>query len=149
MSPRTDLNQLRQIAIIRDLQSVAAKADALRAAAVRREADARLEDTQRERDAVEQHWQATLSAPSLDIQTLGWWSSALQRQDGVVQHAAREARNAGQELERRAENFHAATLRSDMARDVVRDFIADAATRRDEAAMQQASDRHLQRGGTL
>jgi type II secretory pathway component PulL len=142
---RPDLIQLRAIAAIRDVQAAAARSEAARAATVLAEKGNVLSDAERLRETTVANWQTALSAPSLAVETLPLWTSAVMRRDGQVRTAERDVDAARAVLDERARDFHAATKRSDIARDMVRRTARQRAAECDEAALSVAADLHLQR----
>lgn len=145
MRRKTDAALLRKIAAIRDLQRVAAEGQAQRAASTLREKSEIRGENERQRTVTEESWLHSLSAPPIRMEIARAWSAALLQQEDAVRHAARECDGAATELDRRTSDWHIATMRCETATDVARKAMKDRARRREETALQDASDRHAQR----
>ncbi len=137
--------KLHQLAAICDLKRVAAARDASEAAQNLRETEQlRAEQDNRYRQA-EQGWLAALNARSFDIETVALWSAALQREDASLQSADAEVVRDNDSLERKTAVWRRATNHSEALHDLARDALRKQQHRREELALQDAADRHLQR----
>lgn len=145
MRRKRDAEMLRQIAGIRDLQHIAAEAKAARAASALRNKDKVRSESEHQRQFAEESWLGSLSAPPLRMEMSNLWSAELLRQEQVVLRATSDFQAAANELERRTAGWHAAATRRDAAQVMVRKAMKDRIRRREEVALQDASDRHAQR----
>ena len=145
MPRRYDRDELRQVAAIRHLQYIAAEAKAARSASALRKKDEVRKESERARGAVEESWLDSLSAPSLQVEMSRLWSAELLVSERTVRRAMAEAHAESAELARRVAGLHAAATRRDSAQEIVRKAAKARARRREEIALQDASDRHAQR----
>lgn len=147
MRRREREKQLHQIAAIRALQSVTAEAEAIRASADLREKNAKKEECERALRNAEENWQSVLSAPSLAPEMIPLWSASLLSEDEELRRASRETALAASKVGRASAQWHAAIARRDKAKDLARAATKDRQRRREELALQNASDRHAQLWG--
>jgi hypothetical protein len=145
MRRKNDAALLKRIAGIRDLQRSAAEAQAARAGAALREKQGVRDACELQRQAAQDGWAASLSAPPLQMETAALWSAVLLREDRGVRRAATDVDAATADLERRTAGWHAATNRRDAAQDMADAAMKDKIRHREEIALQDASDRHVQR----
>jgi hypothetical protein len=136
---------LRQIARIRDLQRAAAEARAARAASDLRGMDEARRNCERERSAAEARWLGSVSGPSLRLEMLASLSAALLREEGMLRQAQRDVDAASAELDRGVSHWHVARMRSDAAKSLALEAAKRQRNRREEAQLQEAADRHVQR----
>ena len=147
MPRREDVTLLRKIAVIRDLQRIAAQGHAVRAVAAAKEKDQVLLESESALKSDEDVWMNFLGAPSLQVEMFPSWSAILRGQQKAVQLASDAVDAARNVSEQRAAQWHTAEKRCDSASDMVRKAARGAARRQEEAALQDASDRHAQRKG--
>lgn len=140
--------KLAEVAAIRRLQKLRAEADAEKAAAQRRAKDSVLEERRQERTQSEEGWTAAVSANSLPVENLGMWSAQLLKDEDRVRRATHDLTTAEREAKRRAQACHVATMRADAAEDLTQRARKQEKRQRDEIALQDALDRHLQRRGS-
>jgi hypothetical protein len=141
---RIDL--LRQVATIRDLQHAVAEEKAARSASELHAKTSAQTEKECLREATQENWLGALSGPSLQVEVSRLWSLELLRQEQAVNQATSRVKAATSELERNTAGWHVATIQKDTAHTMVREAAKDNARRREEAALQNASDRHAQRG---
>jgi hypothetical protein len=140
---------LGEIVAIRDLQRIAAEAEATSAAQIVEEKKSDLSQSEIKRQSTEENWRRALSAQSIPLGVLGLWSAELLRDDRAVEKAASEVAGASRDLERCSRNWHLASLRCDSATLLYRKAAKDEAGKMDEKRSQDALDRFAQEGGAL
>ncbi|MEI9997605.1 MAG: hypothetical protein WDM91_23625 [Rhizomicrobium sp.] len=140
MARAADLMQLRRIAVIREVQAASALALAARAASDAAQSRDTLNDRARACRAAEDSWQAALSTPRLAVETLPFWSAALVRSEDGLRAALRDVETTEAARMECTQAFHAASKRREIAQATLRAARKARAARRDETAMQHASD---------
>lgn len=144
MKNRDRVESLRQISAIRNLQRIAAEGRAARAASAVREKEAAKLESERVREQAAAAWLDVVSAPSLRLDMSHLWSRELGRREQAVRHASASVDTAASELERRTKAWHGARTQCDAAQDMFERALKDQMRRREEDALQDASDRHAQ-----
>jgi len=138
---------LKQVAGIRALQCVAVEARASRAAEELEAKTTIHADGERRRLEIEDRWTQSLSAPVIQTQMLPLLSAAFLKEDEAVRAAADDVEQAASELETRTGAWRAASMHRDNAARMAREAVKERLRHREEAAVQDASDRHAQRWG--
>lgn len=144
---RRDSNEalLRQAANIRALQCLAAEARASRAAAdLREKNEAHVEGEQR-MSAIEERWHASLAESVIRVEMIPLLHVAFAAEGDAVRAAASDVERAQTVLEERTNEFREASMHRDNAEDMAAEARKERMRRREEAAVQDASDRHAQR----
>ena len=139
------VKQLAEIAGIREVQRMRAETDAMRAATVRAEKERSLSDCERRSRSAHENWLEGVSATSFVPELVHLLARHVIGSDIAVHNVAAEADRAAEELSSRATAFHRAQVRQDLARDAARSAADRDIRRIDEAALQDALDRHAQR----
>lgn len=145
MKRRSQVALLARIAEIRDLQRTAAEAQAVRAAAARRDAEDLRALEEDRLLSVEQGWRNSLVEKRGCTDLTMLWSVELMRQAGVSRAAEAERDEAAAEADRKRRDWMSALMRRDAARDMAGDAARRLARYREEKALADSSDRHAHR----
>jgi hypothetical protein len=140
--------KLAEVAAIRGLQKLRAEAETQKALARSREKSAALEEREKERASSEAGWTAAVSEASVPLESARMWSAQLLKDEDGARRAAQDAAKAEDDAKRRAEERHIAAMRADAAEDLTRRARKHETRQRDEIALQDALDRHLQKRGS-
>jgi len=146
MRGRPEAALLKKIAGIRQLQRAAAEAEAARAVAALSEKEQALKLRQGEEKTIEEHWQDSVSGPSVRLETMPIWAEAVARQNTLTQNAVAAMDSASHAKDRSAAALYQAERRSDAAADQARLAWSDHLRKLEDDAVQDAADRHLQYG---
>jgi hypothetical protein len=147
MRRRDEVSLLRAITEIRDLQRAAAEMEAARAAAALREKNDVKSEAERACQSSEERWLNAVQAPAIRLDVMPLWSAHVIREGESARRASSDAEAASAELKRRATDWHAAVARRDAAGALACEAAKDEQRRREEAALQEAADRHARRRG--
>lgn len=142
MARRPDIASLRKVAAVRALQADRAEDAVLRSAARRSDAERQRVDEATRLASVEQGWAGALAGSSLAMDVARSWSVAVVRQKHVLDEAQGVVDRAADEAARRTAEWNRAIAQRDVADDLVRRAAKDASRRRDEAALDEAAERH-------
>jgi hypothetical protein len=145
MARRLDLDFLRKVAEIRDLQQMSARTTAMAAAVALQEKQDLLRDGRSKQATVEGKWQDFMTAPRLQMEVMPFWSAKLKREAAQVCAAMQSVETAQVTSRDKSVAWHAAQLRSDKARELLQLHLKVHLRHRDEVALQEMEDRHLQR----
>jgi len=148
MRAKTEAALLKKIAGIRRLQRAAAEAEAARAVAALSEKAQALKLRQDEEKAIEEHWQSSVSGPSVRLETMPIWAEAVARQNTLTRNAAAARDSASYAKDRGAAALYQAERQSDAAAEQARLAWSEHLRKLEDDAVQDAADRHLQHGGT-
>lgn len=147
MRRRLDTAQLRRIVLVRELQRFAAEAEAAHAAAALREQEVRLQEAEVSRAAAADHWDGLHAQDALPLDLVALWTHAVQQEDENLQAVAEAVKDTVAIRDERLKDFHALEQREQMAEDMLDIANRDRARTRDEKAVQNAADHHLQNRG--
>jgi hypothetical protein len=148
MARHLDLTLLRKVVEIRDLQQTAAGNSAFSAAVLLREKQMTLREECKRQVTMEEAWRDFIALPRLQTEILPFWLAALQHEAVLVREATYGVDIAQTVSHEKQLSWHAARTRSDKARDLFQRSLRARTTRRDEAALRDMEDRHLQQWGT-
>lgn len=135
---------LQQVANIRALQCLAAEARASRAAAELEEKNAVHCESERRRSDIEERWSASLVATVIQTEMLPLLSATYVAEEESVRAAAGDVERAEARLEERTVAWRTASMHRDNAQQLAREARKERMRRREEAAVQDAADRHAQ-----
>jgi hypothetical protein len=145
MKRRDATVQLKELTAIRDLQRLRAEGEAMKSAATLKARNAALSESEEAREASAQSWLSSVSSPSVDPEMAALWSADLRNRGAEVRRAAQDVETASEELGRSRTQSTAATLRRDAMKGLARKAEREDARRHDDAALQDALDRHALR----
>lgn len=145
MRRKLDIAQLRRIVAIREMQGLVAEAEAARAAGALCEQEARLGQAEAKCDSARKYWEALHADDVLPLDIAALWAQAVRHENENVQKAAVSVRSAVAVREDRLKDFYAVEQRKQLAEDVLDAARRDNARAQDEAALQNATDHHLQK----
>src|SRR5262245_57998248 len=118
---------LRQIAHVRDLQRLAAEAEAARAAAALRSKTAVCTEAEQGLQSIEESWLASVRAPTVRVDIMPLWSNAAIEQGEIVRRANMDVEAAARNANRRVADWHGAVAAHDIAQELARDAAKDRA----------------------
>ncbi len=144
MRRKVEVDLLRKIAGIRQLQLAAAEAAMVRANLALSEKNEVLRAKETEREAIEQNWKDALSAPFLPLEIMPLWAEAVVRRDGMVRHAANVADNAALVRDLCVAEWRIAEQRGNVADDMALRARNEHLRKLEEDALLDSADRHLQ-----
>jgi hypothetical protein len=147
MRLKQQIEQLRKIVAIRQLQCDAAETLAARAASLVSERDELLQRASRQRAEAEQHWQDVSSQGAIVLELMHAWKAQVQREDGQVRCAEDVVAAARVAHQRSVQDFLATRQKSDVAESVAGQTAREHRLHLEERDLQDASDRHLQKRG--
>lgn len=117
----------------------------MRAAALARtKVDAKAEK-EKQRDATADAWLESVSTESFHPQIAPLWARELLKHERAARDASQEAQRATKEREKNAGLWQAALKRADLANEWLQQGIRRRLHKREEIALQNASDGHLHR----
>jgi len=135
-------SELKELAMVRELQRLRAEAAALRAASLLDDRNRQLTAAQEQRDADVQAWQETISAEHMRSEIAGLWSQVLLRAEAGLRSATSSVTAAEAERDRRATAFQLATMRKDVVDGLARKARDACARKEDEQVLQDVLDAH-------
>ncbi|HWA90273.1 MAG TPA: hypothetical protein VG889_09580 [Rhizomicrobium sp.] len=138
--------RMKTLAAMRELQRLRTEADAMKAAASLRARETALDEARLARDGDAGAWLEAVSTEALRPEIASLWSQRLLTREAEVRVAARDAKVAERERDRRNADHHAATLRRDTADGLSRAAWNEFARARDDRALQDALDIHASKG---
>jgi hypothetical protein len=142
---RRDPKALKTVARVRELQRVAAQNKAAAAASVVREAERVLAEHKSQSDASAAGWSSAMQSARLDLMATSLWSVEVLRDEARVRQSSLEVQASLQERERRGADWASAQMRADAATKLADNAGRAKARSKEEAALQTAADRHLNR----
>jgi hypothetical protein len=145
MRGKDDLVLLKQIVCIREVQLAVAETEATRSASQMNEKQTLRAAREQEREVLEEGWTRAVEMPLMRPDVTGGWASAVLRVEQEVHRANADVARAKAKHDRDAEAFVLAQNLSEAAQVVVRRVRRKQQRRRDEVALQDASDLFLQR----
>lgn len=136
-----------EIAAVRELQRLKAEAELAKAASRSRAENKAFDEAAEKKSLTEGNWSRAMAEPSLSLETARLWSSRLVADDGAMVAAEAKAARAERDKKGRGDELIAATRRLDDARKTQARLRRKQTQKREDAAVQDALDRHLQRRG--
>ena len=144
MRRNLSITHLRKIAKIRELQRIDTEVRAVRATAHVAEKVAVERLAIESRDVAEGHWKSLHEEKTMPLELVRLWVGKLQQENALVEAAEGDVKDARSAKEWMIKNYQAAEQRQTLAEDARNMALCENARLQDEAALQDASDRHLQ-----
>ena len=146
MRKNSEVELLKKISGIRQLQHTAAKAELARTRIALSEKEKALKLRQIEEETAEKHWRDAVSGASLRLETVPIWAASIVRQGVLTRQAVSAVEDATTTRDRSVTALYMAESRSEVATEQARSAYAERQRKLEEDAVHDAADRHLQHG---